>query len=241
MTDAPNPSSDRREAYARVIDPTCAELRKALDDAEGEPEELRRNAEAMWSERWALALAKADQIIAMQAPAVGGEAVETAGEREERVMHQWRLGNLTPLGVANGLMKEGFTSKYATDKANYLKAALPSTAVGGGQEPVAWHVQTPTKESEFAVVYPNDGMLDELRATGWKVTPLYAHPTPVREPEGEDRERVSLGVMEKFRAVLRRRAQPTPPSPGEDQDQGSDSGSPKSRRGSHITDRSGDA
>lgn len=45
----------------------------------------------------------------------------SADEREAEVMRQWGFGNLTRLGVANGLVKAGFRHHIAVEKANALK------------------------------------------------------------------------------------------------------------------------
>lgn len=52
------------EAIARIIDPLVFELNHALDNADGEPPELRRDAEKMRDERLAAALSKAGAIQA---------------------------------------------------------------------------------------------------------------------------------------------------------------------------------
>lgn len=99
---------------------------------------------AYWRDRCAMA----EQVLA----AIGVEAVAGTGtlaEREARVMQHWRWGNLTKLGVANFLRREGFRSEYAVEKANAL-AALPSVPVGGlGARPKA---VVPTEGHDAAVV-----------------------------------------------------------------------------------------
>lgn len=54
-----------------------------------------------------------------------GEAGVTLAEREARVMQHWEWGNLTKLGVANMLRREGFSLEIACQKANALSPHLP--------------------------------------------------------------------------------------------------------------------
>lgn len=48
----------------------------------------------------------------------------TLAEREEVVMQDWRWGNLTKLGVANHLRRQGFNLRVATEKANAVVGLL---------------------------------------------------------------------------------------------------------------------
>ena len=68
----PQPSGETREKVARIVDPLVFELINALENAEGEPEQLRNDATKHKDERLSVALAKADRILALITPAKGG-------------------------------------------------------------------------------------------------------------------------------------------------------------------------
>lgn len=73
---ATKPDGERLKEIAKIIDPLAAELRTALDNAEGEPPELRLEAEAKWKARNDAALTKADLIL------VSGLVQDEAGWRD---------------------------------------------------------------------------------------------------------------------------------------------------------------
>jgi hypothetical protein len=60
----------------------------------------------------------------------GAGVPEDRKAAEERIMQEYRWGNLTPLGVANHLRRAGFNMNYAVDKANALR---PDEAAGQGE------------------------------------------------------------------------------------------------------------
>lgn len=69
-------SGDLREKVAAIVDPTAYELAAALENAEGEPEDLRRDATKMRDQRIELALTKADAILNL----IGGDGWKPKGD-----------------------------------------------------------------------------------------------------------------------------------------------------------------
>lgn len=79
-----------REAVARIISPLTFQLSEALENAQGEPPDLRTKATKMRDEQLAIALAKADAILALPVlSGVGGEEdgssqSQPCGDAQER-------------------------------------------------------------------------------------------------------------------------------------------------------------
>jgi hypothetical protein len=118
-----------------------------------DPEAFGQTLPNRYKARQRAALAKAAQIIAMQAPAVGGEAVEIVTQflAWEDGWHGWtKPAHQCVAAMWDAWPEEDTTwgadedgdaygqrgKAFYRERATRLLAALPSTAVGGGQEPV---------------------------------------------------------------------------------------------------------
>jgi hypothetical protein len=88
--------------------------------------------------------------LATPVPGAVSNAMVERREAEERIMQDYRWGNLTPLGVANHLRRAGFNLEYATAKANALEAAVqspPIVGVGATVKPLEWEDLGPRWEA----------------------------------------------------------------------------------------------
>lgn len=96
-----------RESVARIIDPKCYELTEALESADGEPEQLRRDATAMRDQRLAVALEKADAILALpSAPETGWRDIATAPTQHGCEVDLW-LSSGERIADARGFLRNG--------------------------------------------------------------------------------------------------------------------------------------
>jgi len=217
--DDQNPSPDRREAYARVK--ALAALSPGAFSRHFErnsTDQLRRDLRAIIAmQAPADHIGDANQLV----PAVGGEDLEL------------EVADLIEFMNAKGApTHEDGASLSLLGRVE----ALPSTAVGGGQ-PVAWDFEVMVPVGEWTRDLSRFDPLKRTTLNVRNVRPLYAHPTPVREPEGWraaliDLERIMDQRAERelkadpfnsgFIALRHARdvvreilAQPTPPSLGE--------------------------
>lgn len=228
MTGTPNPSPDRREAQ-KLFEAVKAHIMPTLSDWDSQGPE--------WQECYARA---ADQIIAMQAPAVGGEAASDV------------LFSAYEQGYEDGFVDQAFPEGDCPDPTKFCQAidrvavgegfgaiddvlkaklaALPSTAVGGGQEagaPDAWMVEPPPPYQRFLTFNMSLNDKEDWLSKGWKITGLRtAADSPGSETISEAR---LLSTVLKSRGknnshydivragfLLEALAQPTPPSLGEE-------------------------
>jgi hypothetical protein len=152
-----------------------------------DPEAFGQTLPNRYKARQRAALAKAAQIIAMQAPAVTGEAVAYKAvfirgysdyiadpDGLDRFRQHAEDIDGHDMAVVNGNSLARLVGTIDALKAHTdLLAAPPSPAVGGGQEPwqVAWLAKRNIDTAEQADAW-HGKLLDR------------AHPTPVREPEG---------------------------------------------------------
>ena len=75
------------------------------------------------------------------------EAGVSLHEAEERILQEYRWGNLTKLGVANHLRRAGFKHKVAVDKANALSQP-EAQATGANPYADAIHIASKTKHAD---------------------------------------------------------------------------------------------